>query len=191
MNRRTELYLCAGLLVLLVGAAYYFFSNHAGGTVLPGVFAADTKFKPLDVQEPSLRLDLLDKIRKLEYTGTHRNIFVAAPPPPPKPAGPVAPTIPFVGPRPLPPPPPLQPPAEFFGYASQPRGGRRVGFFKNGDDIFVVAEGETFLSNFRLDRINNDSADVEEISSGRHVMVQMVQPPDAGQGQPGAEVPNP
>jgi hypothetical protein len=81
------------------------------------------------------------------------------------------------------PPPPSPPPqvhAEFFGYASQTRTGRRVGFFTSGDDVLVVAEGASFLSGFRLVRIGNDSADVEEISSGRHVMMPMVQPPDQG-----------
>lgn len=181
MTRRTEIYLFAGLLILLVGAAYYFFTNRSDGTGLPGVLAADTKFQPLDVQEPALRMDLLEKIRKLEYAGSHRNIFVAAPPPAPKPAGQAVQSAPvFVGPRPLPPPPPLQIPAEFFGYASQPHGGRRVAFFTSGDDVLVVGEGETFLGRFRLDRINNDSADVEEISTGRHATVPMVQPPDQG-----------
>jgi len=184
VNRRTEIYVSAGLLILLAAAAYYFFTNRNGGTGLPGVFAADTKFQPLDVQEPSLRMDLLEKIRKLEYTGSHRNIFVAAPPPPPKSAEPVTPANRLSGP---PPPPPLQFPGEFFGYAIQPHGGRRVAFFTSGDDVLVVAEGEKLLNGFRLDRINNDSADIEEISSGRHVTVQMVQPPDSAQpGLPGS-----
>ena len=39
------------------------------------------------------------------------------------------------------------------------------------------AEGDTFLNRFRLVHIGNDSADVEEISTGRHATVQMVQPP--------------
>ena len=184
MTKRTELYVSAGLLVLLAGAAYYFFSSRSGGTGLPGVFAADMKFQPLDVREPALRMDLLEKISKLEYSGSHRNIFVAAPPPPPKPTGPSAPEFRPIGPQPPPPPPPLQIPAEFFGYATQPHGGRRVAFFTSGDDILVVAEGQSFLSRFRLDRIDNDSADVEEISSGRHATVQMVQPPDAGLAGP-------
>lgn len=181
MRRRTELYLFAGLLILLAGAAYYFFTSRGDGTGLPGVLAADTKFQPLDVQEPALRMDLLEKIRKLEYTGSHRNIFVAeqpvaprsamAAPAAPKPVGAPLPQLP-------PPPPPLQVPAEFFGYASQQHGGRRVAFFTSGDDILVVGEGETFLGRFRLVRINNDSADIEEISTSRHAKLQMVQPPE-------------
>ncbi len=198
MSQRTEIYVCVGLLIVLAGTGYYFFANRTGGTVLPGVFAADTKFQPLDVQEPALRMDLLEKIRKLEYTGSHRNIFVAEPPPPPKPAALSGPVIHSVGPQLPPPPPPLQFPGEFFGYATQPRGGRRFGFFTSGDDVLVVAEGDTIMKGLRLDRINNDSADIEEISSGRHVTVQMVQPPDAAQappsgtpGPPGQAGPNP
>jgi hypothetical protein len=179
MSRRAEIYTLVGLLVVLAAAVYYFMSRQQAAG-LPGVLAADTKFEPLDVEEPQLRLDLLKKLQKLEYSGSHRNIFVAAPPPPPKPAGSEARAIRFVGPIPPPPPPPPQVPAEFFGYASQPRTGRHVAFFTSGDDVLVVAEGSVFLDRFRLVRIGNDSADVEEISSGRHVMMPMVQPPDQG-----------
>ncbi len=67
-----------------------------------------------------------------------------------------------------PPPPPVEVPAQFFGYASMPSSPRRLAFFLNGDDVIVVQEGSVFLSRFRLDKIGNDSADVEEVSSGRH-----------------------
>ncbi len=180
---RRKIYILAALIVALVLAVYYAFSGHGESGGLPGVFAADTKFQPLDVREPSLRIDLLSQIRKAEYPDSHRNIFVAMPPPPPKPtAAEIAAERPFVGPRQqvLA---PVQVPAEFFGYASQPRAGRRVGFFTSGDDVLVVAEGGTFLNRFRLLRINNDNADVEEISTGRHVTLPMVQAPDQGGGQ--------
>jgi hypothetical protein len=181
MKGRKQLYILAGTLTLLV-AAYYFFSSHGGDAGLPGVQASNTKFEPLQVREPELRLDLLEKVRKLQYAGTHRNIFVAMPPPPPKPAN-QGPAHAVLGPRLPPPPPPLQVPAEFFGYASEPHGGRRVAFFTSGDDVLVVGEGETFLGRYRLDHINANSADVEEIGTGRHTSVQLVQPPDQGGGQ--------
>jgi hypothetical protein len=178
MSRRTEIYVLVALLVALAASGYYYFGEPGTAAGRPGIFTADTAFQPLDVQEPQLRLDLLARVRKLEYSGSHRNIFVAMPPPPPQPGGAAAkPERPFVGPRPPPPPPPLVVPAEFFGYASQPHGPRRVAFFTSGDDVLVVAEGDTFLGRFRLDRIGNDFADVEEISSGRHANVPMVQPP--------------
>jgi hypothetical protein len=173
MRRRVEIYLLAGLLVLL--AAFLYFTNRSQVPGLPGVLDADTKFQPLDVQAPQLHLDLLDKIQKLEYSGSHRNIFVAMPPPIPKtPERPAPP--PFVGPKLPPPPPPLEVPVTFFGYASQPRSGKRVAFFTSGDEVLVVAEGDTFLNRFRLVHIGDASADVEEVSSGRHATLPMVQP---------------
>jgi hypothetical protein len=180
---RRKIYILAALIVALAFACYYAFSSHGESGGLPGVFAADTKFQPLDIREPSLRIDLLTKIRKTDYPDSQRNIFVAAPPPPPKPtAAEIEAQRPFIGPRQqvLP---PVQVPAEFFGYAAQPHAGRRVGFFTSGDDVLVVAEGGTFLNRFRLLRINNDNADVEEISTGRHVTLPMVQPPDQGAAQ--------
>jgi hypothetical protein len=184
MSQRMQIYVLAGLAVLLGIVVYsYVFRSSVPG--LSGVLAADTKFEPLDVQEPSLRLDLLDRLRKLEYTGSHRNIFVAGPPPITKPGGDAAADArPFIGPKQPPPPPPLQIPAEYFGYASQPTSGKRVAFFTSGDDVLVVAEGDKFLNAFRLIHIGNESADVEEISTGRHATVQLVEPPDQGGATP-------
>jgi hypothetical protein len=178
-KQRMEISVLVGLLV--VGALVYFFnrSQIAGG--MPRV-SADAKFVPLSVQEPQLRLDLLAKLQKEESLSAHRNIFNATPPPPPpKPGTNPDGTSKVVGP-PVPPPiPPVQVPGEFFGYAVRPApSGTRFGFFKNGDDVLVVAEGDKFLSNYRLIHIGNDSADVEEISSGRHARVAMVQPPAGG-----------
>jgi len=180
MKGRKELYISAGVLILLAIAVYSFLSSRDDGTGFPGVLASDTKFEPLQIREPELRMDLLESVRKLEYTGSHRNIFVAAPVPLAQPAGPAGVTArPFVGPRVPPPPPPLQVPADFFGYAFEPHGNHRVAFFTSGDDVLVVGEGETFLGRFRLDRIGNDSVDVEEIATKRHTTL-LVQP--AGQG---------
>jgi hypothetical protein len=59
-----------------------------------------------------------------------------------------------------------------------------VAFFKQGDEVLVVGEGETFLNNFRLIRIGNDSAEVEQVSDHRHATVPMLQPPGADPGNP-------
>jgi len=171
MSRRTQYYLLAGLGVLLAFTLYR--TMRSSSSPVNGVFAEDSKFVPLDVHEPQLRIDELEKLRKLEYSGSHRNIFVAAPPPIPVAAVAAAPP-PFVGPKLPPPPPPLQVPAEFFGYATQPHAGRRVAFLTSGEDVLLVAEGDTFLNRFRLVRVGNDSLDVEEISSGRHASLNMV-----------------
>jgi hypothetical protein len=177
MSRRIQIYVLAALGVVLAVVLYR--TYRADAPAGSGVLASDSKFLPLDVQEPRLHTELLERIRKLEYSGTHRNIFVAAPPPPETSAVQLAPkpAQPFVGPRLPPPPPPLQVPAEFFGYATRSVSGKRVAFFTSGDDVLVVPEGDTFLGRFRLIHIGNDSADVEEIATGRHASVQLVQPP--------------
>jgi hypothetical protein len=183
MSRRTQIGLLIGLLVVLV---VVYLSNRTQMSGLQGVMASDSTFQPLNVEEPDLRLDLLAKLQKLDYpAGAHRNIFSAVPLP-------VEPTpeekkrmerqYPTV--THPPPPPPVEVPAQFFGYASMPSSPRRLAFFLNGDEVLVVQEGSVFLGRFRLDKIGNDSADVEEVSSGRHATVQMTQPPAGEQPPP-------
>lgn len=180
MSRRVQIYV---LVSLLASLAWLFFRDavgmFGGSTGAPATVAANVKFTPLDIHEPDLRLDLLEKIHNTKYKGTQRDIFSGQPlPPPPSqvhpknphPADPVA-QVP-VGP------PPLQVPAQFFGYANRAGSSERVAFFLNGDDVLIVAEGDAFLGNFRLLRIGNDSAQVEEISTGRQTSVPLEQPPD-------------
>ena len=128
MSKRNEIYLLVGL--LLVAGVVYFFSRSDAPSA-KGVLASNTSFHPLNVDEPQLRLDLLEKIKKLEYSGSHRNIFTfGAAPPPPKTERQIeqeryakyGPTVP-------PPPPPVSVPAQLFGYASMPDSGKRVAFF--------------------------------------------------------------
>jgi hypothetical protein len=178
MSQSTKIYVLIGL---LAAAAILFLHSRNDVPGFAGVIAADTKFTPLDVQEPDLRLDLLRQIHTSEYTGSHRDIFTGQPLAPAirpgaRPAEPQR-----VGdqyPKQPPPPPPLQIPAQFFGYATRPISGRRVAFFLNGDDVVVAAEGDTFMGSYRLVHIGNDSADVEEISSGRHAILPLERPPD-------------
>jgi len=176
MWRRLQPYVFVALLMV---AVLVFLRSRSGGPSVTGVFAANTKFTPLDVQAPDLRLDLLERIHETKYTGSHRDIFNETPLPPPGPAPNSPAALQDVsGPRPPAPPPPVQVPAQFFGYANRPSGAGRVAFFLNGEDVILVAEGDTFLGNFRLIHIGNDSADVQEISSGRHANVALERPPD-------------
>jgi hypothetical protein len=183
MSRRNQIYVLIGLLLI---AAYTFYSERSENPGMGGVLASDSSFHPLNVDEPHLRLDLLDKIKKLDYSGSHRNIFIFGPPPPPaKTADQIrAENFRAKGPQPPPPPPPVTVPAQLFGSAYMSNSGKRVAFFLQGDDVLVVEEGSEFMNRYRLDKINNDSADVEETSSGRHATVQMTQPAnnDAGAG---------
>lgn len=181
MWRKIQPYVLAGLLLAAI-IAYFANRNQVSG--IAGVLAANGKFTPISVQEPQLRLDLLEILKK-DYPSTHRDIFNYGPPPVPEKtpeqikAEKKYPTVPIPAP-----PPPVQVPAEFFGYASTPATGKRVAFFKQGDEVLVVAEGDTFLNNFRLIHIGYDSADVEQISDHRHATVPMLQQPGSDQGAP-------
>ncbi|HXW55270.1 MAG TPA: hypothetical protein VEJ67_05955 [Candidatus Cybelea sp.] len=179
MSQRVKLYVLVALLAI---AAAIFLHSRSDVPGFQGVLASDAKFTPLDIQEPDLRLDLLDQIHRSEYRGSHRDIFTGEPLLAPSPSrGPVAVVPKVVGdpyPKPAPPPPPLQVPAQFFGYATRPGTERRVAFFLNGDDVVVAAEGDTFMGSFRLVHIGNDSAEVEEISSGRRATLPLEHPAD-------------
>jgi hypothetical protein len=181
MSKRNQIYVLIGLLLI---AAYAFYSERSESPGVGGVLASDTSFHPLNVDEPHLRLDLLDKIKKLDYSGSHRNIFIfGPPPPPPKTAQQIAEeSYRKQGPNRPPPPPPVTVPGQLFGSAYMSKSGKRVAFFLQGDDVLVVEEGSVFMDRYRLDKINNDSADVEEISSGRHATVQMIQPANGDSG---------
>jgi hypothetical protein len=181
MTERTKIQILVGLLLIVV--AVFFYERNPTPDMPTGV-SADTRFTPLNVKEPALQLDKLRKLQEDEYKGTQRNIFVAAPAPPPAGAAAHAeePHL-FVGPQPAPPPPPLQVPVEFYGIESS--GGRQVALLKaqNADDPpLIVGEGDTFMNRYRLVHIGNQSAEVQEISTGRQTTIPLVPPVDEGSG---------
>jgi hypothetical protein len=104
----------------------------------------------------------LNAARRAEYKSNGRNIFAASLPTPrpspiPKAVGPS---------QPLPPPPPTLP-AKYFGYGTVPAGAPRRAFLSDGEQIFIVAEGETLLGRFRILKIGNANLEFEEISTGQ------------------------
>jgi hypothetical protein len=175
MNRRKQILLLSGLLVLLLVVAYSQF--HTTDYAAPTLPAFNGVFSPLPVENPALRLDLLDRLKKFEYQGSHRNIFNAALPPPPPPAVPVAAAPPKSAPAPPPGPPPLVVPATFFGYVTDAHTGAKRAFFNDGDDVYVVAVGETLLGRYRLLQLGNNTAQVEETATGRRTTLTMTEEP--------------
>ncbi len=194
MTEKQKLYLVVSLFLTAIPA---YWMNRSSGPVTIGA-TGDERFVPLQVSDPSLRLDLLARARGREYSGEHRNIFgLEAPPPTPKQVAEAKKEKAFrsMGPQQPPPPPPVTVPATFFGYALNPQSGKRQAFFTNGEDVFVVEEGGMLLNHFRLISIGNNSADLEETSSGRHATVPLLQPTPGGGGpstpSPGAPPPVP
>ncbi len=128
--------------------------------------------------DPTLRTDLLARVREVGDVGGSRSLFefFTPPPPPPPKVDPIKPTAPKVDPfadaakqAPLaapvkPPPPPI--PLKYFGYEGTTRGGGRLrALFVDGEDNFVVGENDTIRNRYRIVRIGTTSAEVEDTVS--------------------------
>ena len=166
MARRNQIIVLGVLVLMLVAILYRQWQRPAAATQNATVVVAQN-YPPINVENPSLRKDLLEKIHSRVYPpGHHRNIFSdqpsAPPPPPPQPVA--QNTEP-------PPPPPLVIPATFFGVVADAGTGFRRAFFASGEDVFIIAEGETLMQRFRLLRITSHTAELEEIVSGRRTTV--------------------
>jgi len=171
MARRRQI---AALAILLLVFFYVIYRNNRSPEIAPVVSQAAESFRPISVENPALRLDLLERLRKSQYQGSHRNIFsLSAPPaaPPPRAAPPTPPPV-----AAAPPPPEAQPlvvPATFYGYVTDARTGTRRAFFMEGDNVFVLAIGEVLMGRFRLLQIGNNTAELEEMASGRRATLAM------------------
>jgi hypothetical protein len=174
VTRRNKIASVLLVLILLV-LAYQIYGYFRPGGVAVVANAPGQGFVPLPVENPALRLDLLEQLRKFEYQGSRRNIFSAAPLPV-EVVEQAAPT-PFIAPPvQLPGPPPLAVPAVFFGHVTDARSGTRRAFFSEGDEVYVLGLGDVLLSRFRLVQIGNDTAELEEMSTGRRTTVTMTPP---------------
>jgi len=140
------------------------------------VFALDGKL--LAVENPQIRWDELTRAQATEYKTNGRNPFSMIKPPTQQEMKSqqaivtAAAPKPFVGPRPLPPtppPPPAQLPAnlKFFGYGTVPAGSPRRAFFTDGDDVYIVPEGDVLLGRFRILKVGNTNIEFQEISTGQ------------------------
>lgn len=126
--------------------------------------------------DPTLRLDLLERLRRVKFTGGMRSLFEfsQAPPPPPKALEAkilLKAARKFMGPLPAPPPAPQTPvfkpqapaiPLRFFGYVTASRGGSRRAFFLEGEEIHVAAEGELIKKRYKVVRIGVNSVTMED-----------------------------
>ncbi len=175
MSRRNQ-FIALGSLLLVLGIVMYSqFRPAASSANTP---SADGQFTPVNVDNPALRMDILKRFLDLQYKGTHRNIFSATAPPPP-PVEVKTPENVLPSPTPVPTgPPPLNVDAKYFGYASDAMGNHRRAFFatSNNEEVVIAGEGDTFLGRFRVVRLTNTAADVEEIASGRHTTMTLEEP---------------
>ncbi|HWZ34493.1 MAG TPA: hypothetical protein VNX18_24310 [Bryobacteraceae bacterium] len=129
--------------------------------------------------DPTIKLDLLAKVRNVSMeTGSRGSVFAFGkePPPPPPPPGPkttITPgSMPGANPpappdaKPAPPSTPTAPPIplKFYGYSNTPRGGPKRAFFLDGEDINVVTENDVIKNRYKIVKIGVNSVVVEDMN---------------------------
>lgn len=180
MKQKRQLAALAALMLIAAVIWVFYFRNERPVVTADNAPIAQS-IRLLSVENPQLHWSALEKARKTEYKGTGRNPFsaIAAPPPAlPHPKPKPEPELPKVDIPPPPPPPPTLPPnMKFFGYGTIPNSNSRRAFFSNGEDIYVVTEGEVLLNQYRILKINNASLEFEEVSTGRRGTAPLVEQP--------------
>ncbi len=141
--------------------------------------------------DPTLRLDLLQKLQTVRFNGSGRNLFEfgSAPPTPQEIAAARTP-VPKIIPQAPPPsqtsaPPSASPakpkappiPLKFYGYISTPKGTARRGFFLDGENIVVASEGETIKSRYRVVRIGLNNVEMEDTQFSQRQTLRLETPP--------------
>ena len=118
--------------------------------------------------DPTLREDLLERSREVEYQGSSRNIFqVYTPPPAPPPAAPAPSPTAAASAPPLPPPPPPAPtiPLKFYGVAAPSGSPQKKAFLTDGEEIFIAQEGEMIARFYKVVRIGINTIELEDSRS--------------------------
>lgn len=161
MKQKKQIVVLAVLVVVLMLVWYFNFSKP------PAASTAATfseQYKPMDIPDPTPHP--VDDTRKTEYKKTVRNIFAVYVAPPKAVVQRAAYRKTTVVEPPPPPPPSLPPNIKFFGYGTVLDGGRRA-FFTDGEEVFIVGEGETLLGRYRILKVGNASVEFEEAGTGR------------------------
>jgi len=173
-KKQKRITLLAGLGVLLL---YIIYVSNRPSEIAQVVSSADEKFRPIAVENPALKLELLERLKKLQYQGSHRNIFSSVAPPPASAVPPpgIAPP-PITAPSGPSGPAPLVVPATFYGFVTDAQTGMRRAFFMEGENVYIIAVGEMLLGHYRLVQIGNSSVELEETSTGRRATLTMEEP---------------
>lgn len=115
--------------------------------------------------DPTIHLERLKPAAVSDYPGSQRNLFryeTAPPPPPPKktPAQ-IKEEQQRIAKTPPPPPPPID--LKYYGFSTDKAANTKKVFLTNGQDIFIVGEGEIFANRYRVIRIGVNSVEVEDM----------------------------
>ena len=172
------------VLLLIAGFIWFLYFDHNKPVVTADAIPTPQNYHPIGVDNPQLHNDAVEKARKTEYKSAGRNIFSRQIPPPQLPPHPKAdPKQPDTPPTPVVITPTVSPlPVKFFGYCTVPNSMSRRALFTDGEEIYIVGEGELLLNRFRILRIGNANLEYEEISSGLRgtaIVEEQAAPPSA------------
>jgi hypothetical protein len=174
MTRRNQIAL--GLLLAVLALLVLVIYSNRQPVAIAVASGARQTFVPIAVENPALRLDLIENLKKFQYAGPRRNIFSTMATPAPAPVEVAAAPIVAAPPVPLPGPAPLVVPATFFGRVTDRASGSQRAFFSEGDNVYVVGLGDTLMNRFRVVQIGDSTTEVEEIASGRRTTLTMEKP---------------
>lgn len=171
------------VLLLIVAVLVWRFYLGKGGTEA-GALSATGNYEPINAEDYGKVIDKLKNAQATEYKPSGRNIFIAGPPPPAP--GALAPTqvaakpakLPQ-GPFPLPEPPPPVLPWKLFGLGALPSNGTRHAFLLDGEEVHIVAEGDTIQNRIRITHIGNDRIEYEDVNTGKKNSTILEMPPAA------------
>jgi hypothetical protein len=203
VQSKKQLIILGVLLAVLAGVLYFFrsqaSSGSSGSAVGKGIEqkSAATREDALVFEQASSKygkqkevllaeLDPKIHLEKLAQfnpgtPSTSRNMFAlgALPPPPrpaqppqppPRPAGGVAANPIAAGP------PPVVIRLKYIGVKTDPASKQRQGFFTSDNEVFLAAEGAIVANRYRVIRLSDTSAEIEELSSKTRQQVSMVAP---------------
>jgi hypothetical protein len=128
-------------------------------------------YKVLAEEDPQIHWEEMKRAQSTEYNSNGRNPFsiVAAPILPVGQSKPGEVTVPLPQGPPPPPPKPTTatapPNLKYFGYVV-PAGSSRRACITDGEDIYIVPEGQTLLGRYRILKVGNSVLEFQEISSG-------------------------
>jgi len=164
MKQRTKIAMLA-LLIMIAAGVFYIDSKNTSLSGKESVFTSKS-YPPLAVENPELQRWKLETSRRTEYKSSGRDLFSEVLPPPPVHK---VERVPDPVPQPPvePPPPSLPANMKFFGSGTVPNGTAKRAFLSDGEEVYIVGEGDTLLGRFRILRISNASLEFEELGSGR------------------------
>ncbi len=134
------------------------------------------RLRPIDPTrgdvDPTLRLDLLNRLSAVKLEGAHRSLFEIGALPPAALLASAIKNRPILPPKPLPPtqypplstaPPPVNIPLKYYGFVKPMEPGQvNRGFFLDGDNVLVASEGQVLNHRYLVVELAPNTAKMED-----------------------------